>query len=375
MVELKGVISHAQLLKLIILQKNLYELIKELSEVYDPDSNDTYISLYLNKEAWEKFINRREKACKSVLKREELENFIATMDDIRVVINRNIWNNIAIFSSHKHDFLKFVLLSVHVKDSLIVDSSPYLRPLARIQDEWESFTLVLISSNYAKIFSVSMDKVEHTKKLSADIMNKHKKGGWSQARFNRLRKGAIHAFLSEVVEALQKTVDKRIIIAGPGIAKTQFIKMLPKNLKDNIVDVIDLSIDGEKKLMKESIHLISEKEQQKSHEAVQHLKKEILRDGLVTYGAEETLNAVKNGQVELLIVEKDYKLLGWICESCQMVKEGTEETCPYCGKKTSEVDVIEEILEFAERTDADIEFTKDKEIANLGHVGAILRFK
>jgi hypothetical protein len=39
------------------------------------------------------------------------------------------------------------------------------------------------------------------------------------------------------------------------------------------------------------------------------------------------------------------------------------------------VDIIEEILEFAERTDADVEFTDDKELANLGHVGAILRFK
>jgi len=39
------------------------------------------------------------------------------------------------------------------------------------------------------------------------------------------------------------------------------------------------------------------------------------------------------------------------------------------------VDVIEEIIEFAERTDADIEFTDDEEISNLGHIGAILRFK
>ena len=58
-----------------------------------------------------------------------------------------------------------------------------------------------------------------------------------------------------------------------------------------------------------------------------------------------------------------------------VVEEGTKNNCPYCGKKTSNVDVLEEILEFAERTDADIEFTDDEEISKLGHVGAILRFK
>ena len=127
--------------------------------------------------------------------------------------------------------------------------------------------------------------------------------------------------------------------------------------------------------MKKSVHLISEREQGESHKAVKQLKEEILKDGLAVIGLEETLKAVRNGQVELLIIEKDFKQRGWICENCQVVGEGNKKSCPYCGKKTSEVDVLEEILEFAERTDAEIEFTDDEEIANLGHVGAILRFK
>jgi peptide chain release factor subunit 1 len=258
---------------------------------------------------------------------------------------------------------------------MVVDSSPYLRLLARIQDEWESFTLLLISSNYAKMFSVSMGEVKSTKKLSADIMNRHKKGGWSQARFNRLRRGAIHAFFSEVEEALKKMADERIVLAGPGQAKLQFREMLPKNLKDNIVDIIDIDIDDEVELMKKSKNIISEKEELKSHEAVELLKTEILKDRLVVYGIKETLDAVKNGQVELLLLEKNYTPRGWICENCQVVEERIRQTCPYCGRKTSEVDIIEEILEFAERTDADVEFTDDKELAKLGHVGAILRFK
>jgi len=360
---------------MIIMSENLSEFIRKLSEAYDPDSEDSFVSLYINRAMDKKFIDRRIKACESILKRDELKNFTNTVKDILDVLKKNTGDNIAIFASHKHNFLKYIPLHVKIENLMIVDSSPYLRPLARLQDEWESFTLLLISSNYAKIFSVSMGEVEHTKKLSADIMNKHKKGGWSQARFNRLRRGAIHAFFSEVGEALQKRADERIILAGPGQAKLQFRKMLPKNLKDNVVDIIDIDIDGEVELVKKSKHIISEKEELKSQEAVKLLKAEILKDGLVAYGIKETLDAVRNGQVELLLVEKNYTPRGWICENCQIVKEGIQRTCPCCGKKTSEVDIIEEILEFAERTDADVEFTDDKELANLGHVGAILRFK
>ena len=203
---------------------------------------------------------------------------------------------------------------------MVVDSSPYLRPLARILDEWESFTLLIINSNSAKIFSITLGQIEVTKNLSADIMNKHKKGGWSQARFNRLRRGAIHSFFSDVVGALEKRFDKQIIIAGPGEAKKQFEDMLPKSIKDKIVATIDIGIDDEQELMKKSLQLIKMKEERESTEAVQQLKQEILKDGLAAYGIEETLRAVKNGQVELLIIEKNYKSSGWICENCQVVR-------------------------------------------------------
>ena len=151
--------------------------------------------------------------------------------------------------------------------------------------------------------------------------------------------------------------------------------MLPKHINEKIIDIIDISIDDEKKLLKESVRLISEKEEQKSIEAVRQLKEEILKDGLAAYGVNDTLKAVKNGQVELLIIQKDYKIKGWVCEHCQVVKKGKVKKCPSCENIVSEVDVIEEILEFAQRTDAEIEFTNDEEIEDLGHIGAILRYK
>ena len=146
------------------MSEDLSRFIKELSEVYDPDNMDAYVSLYLNKNLDEKFIERRVKACKSVLKGDELRNFIDTMEEIKGVIKSKPRGDIVIFSSHKHDFLRYSSLDIGVENLLVVDSSPYLRPLARIQDEWELFTLLLISSSYAKIFSVSFIKKDGTER-------------------------------------------------------------------------------------------------------------------------------------------------------------------------------------------------------------------
>lgn len=354
---------------------DLKKEIRDLAEIYDENSQDTFVSVYLNRRSDSSFLEKRENVCRSLLEGEEQENLTKTIEDIYKFLQTNKDNNIAIFASHKHSFFKSIPLSIQINNSLIVDSSPYIRPLARILDEWKSFSLVLLNTNQAKIFSVSLGLAKQRKNLSSDIMNKHKKGGWSQARFNRLRRGAIHDFYLEVKEYLEKIADEQIVLAGPGTAKIQFRDVLSKNLQNRVIDTIDIDIDDEQKLLKTSIHLVSEQEKMESREAVEHLKKEILKDGLAVYGLDETLSAVKNGQVDLLIIEKDYKLKGCLCEHCQILKSGPIKDCPVCGGPVTEADVIEEILEFAERTDAKIEFTDDEEISKLGHIGGLLRYK
>ena len=122
--------------------------------------------------------------------------------------------------------------------------------------------------------------------------------------------------------------------------------------------------------------IVLEDEKETSERNVSRLRDEILRNGLAVYGLKETGKAVMNGQIELLLVSKGYKIRGWICEKCQAVDSGVKDGCPYCGSRTSEVDVIEEIIEFAERTDTKIEFVGDNLILDeLGGVGGLLRFK
>lgn len=354
--------------------EDLHKIIKNLAEIYDKESKNTFISLYINNKNDKKFIEKREKACLTFLDDFEKENFIKTLGEIKQHLKKSKDGNIAIFASNANDYISSVSLPIDINNSLVVDSSPYIRPLARIIDEWESYNLILLNSNQAKIFSVSLGKAEQQKNLSKNIMNKHKKGGWSQARFQRLRKGAIKEFHKEVIEYLEKKGDRQIVLAGPGTVKTQFENTLPEHIRNRIIGIIDADIDEEEQLIKKSLRVVFEKEEQVSHEIVIQLKNEILKDGLAVYGFDETLNAVKNGQIDVLVVEKDYKLKGCICEHCQIVKAGPIKDCPVCGGPVTEADVIEEIIEFAERTNAKIEFTDSKEISELGHIGGLLRY-
>jgi peptide chain release factor subunit 1 len=348
--------------------------IKGLSSVYDKDGLNTFVSFYFNGDDT-KFIRHREKAVKSILANDELDNFVKTMEKIMAYIKRHDGTNIAIFASNANEFFKVVTLPVKVNNALVVDASPYVRQLAEVSDEWRAFTLVLLNTNHAKIFSISCGEVLNEEEMSADIMNKHKKGGWSQARFQRLRNGSIHAFLTEVAGELEKIADENIIVAGPGQAKNEFLTLLSKNVRGGVIAVVDVDIKDEIGLLKQSFAIMTERNRQEKDAVIQHLKQEILTEGLAVHGVDETIDAVKNGKAELLLVEEGFKMRGWVCEHCQITGRSTATTCPNCGNKTSEVDLIEEIIELAERTDVRVEFTDNEEIKKLGHVAALLRYK
>lgn len=362
--------------------------IKELSGVYDSDSRDVFISLYLNTEHLDdKFVERRASACNSVLKedRDLYENFEKTMQTIEKYLDKNNIEKgqkaLVIFASDAHGFFRAYGLSVPVGNHLIVDTSPYIGPIAMLIDEYETFGLILLDSHRAKIYVISSGRIEHKEGRSTEIMNKHKKGGWSQARFQRLRKGAIKHFLKEVSEDAEKLFSTedvaKIVVAGSGNAKTMLKEYLPPSIKSRIIDIVDIDFDeAESKVVSKAEAIVQRDERETSQENVHKLKGEILKDGLAVYGLNETRDAARNGQLELLLIKKDHRIRGWICEKCQAFDAGAKDRCPNCGCRTSEVDVIEELIEFAERTDTTIEFVGDNTILDeLGGVGGLMRFR
>jgi len=70
-------------------------------------------------------------------------------------------------------------------------------------------------------------------------------------------------------------------------------------------------------------------------------------------------------------VSKGYKQEGWKCEKCQVVDSDMIDKCPNCSGNVTQVDVIEESIEFAQRTGTKIEFVDNNPILQeLGGVGA-----
>jgi peptide subunit release factor 1 (eRF1) len=142
-----------------------------------------------------------------------------------------------------------------------------------------------------------------------------------------------------------------------------------------VIAEVDVAIDDACGLFDEAHEIMREKGKEEHRLFLELLQSEILKNGLAVYGLKETLATVKNGQVEALLVEKGAKQKGWVCERCHLLDAGASSLCPSCGKKTSEVDIIEEIVKLAERTGAIVEFSQDERLRKIGPVVGLLRFK
>ncbi|HUS75930.1 MAG TPA: Vms1/Ankzf1 family peptidyl-tRNA hydrolase [Methanothrix sp.] len=215
------------------------------------DERDIFLSVYLTT------INRddslvvqsRLKAMKRAMPKDLQEGFEKTIEMIEPFLAARAAKGEkgrVIFASAIRDFLQVFRVSVSLEPLVVLDSSPFLLPLARLKSDYQDYALLLIDSQEARLFLVRSDILEEKKKASIDLMNKHKKGGWSQMRYNRLRSGAIKSFLTAVVEDLQGRLDlaeiKGLVVAGPGEAKGQLAEMLPHDWKDKLLGVIDISM-------------------------------------------------------------------------------------------------------------------------------------
>ena len=363
--------------------------LRALSEIYD--EKDVYLSVYMKSssaaelDASRSFISSRFKAMDKSLPADDLRQpFRSTMSLVEEAVAsmpRKGERSRVIFACGPLSFLHVYRLGLEVEPLVVLDTSPFLLPLARLRDDYEDYGLLLLDSQEARLFTIRSRLLEEKSQSSIDLMNKHKKGGWSQMRYSRLRKGAIKSFLAEVVEDLARLEGlenmRGLVIAGPGEAKIELMEMLSPQIKERVMGLLDVSMGvTPADLVEMGDRLALDKERSLSQERAAELKSAVLKGHLYASGADKVRDALQQGRVKSLLLLDGFTIPGWICESCQHFQEGSQpESCPRCNGRTSRVNILEELYELAQRTGAEVEFVEEDEfLRSLGGVGAILRY-
>jgi peptide chain release factor subunit 1 len=256
------------------------------------------------------------------------------------------------------------------------------------------------------------DRWEVVESLTSGVAGKHRQGGQSARRFERLRDNELNEYYRRVADYAQKIfIDeydvKGIIIGGPGPTKEGFIReeYLDYRLQNNVIAVLDSSYSGSEGV-RELIDKVNDQGIMADYRLMEEKKivKRFISEvysgkGLGIYGIYDVINSLKNGFADLVIVNDDITILRVEikCNKCQNIKEKfiernelnslkqelTSSTCPSCGSQDlelSEQDIIEHLEELSLMSGSRLEVISGKteegaQLASLGKIGAILRFK
>lgn len=353
--------------------------LRALSEI--KAEKDTFLTVYLttNIKDFRAFVDGRLKAINKALPEDLKDAFAQTLELIEPAIAstavKGERGRMIFASASAQSFLHVYRVGAELEPLVVWDSSPFLLPLARLRKDYEDYGLLLIDSQEYRLFLVRSRVAVEKEKRSIDLMNKHKKGGWSQMRFNRLRRGAIKSFLTEAVEDLQSLNIqgiKGLVVAGPGEAKGQLVEMLPASWKSKVLGVLDISMQTPSGDLVKLGNELSNSERSREKELAEKLKKAVLKGQPAAYGIAEVGEALKQGRVNHLLLANSFALPQMICKKCHFHGEG--ETCPTCGGQMQALS-LEELYHQAERTGAEVVLVEDDAfLESIGGIGAMLRY-
>lgn len=351
------------------------EALEGLVELHD--SRPVFLSITRSTGPDRGFFQRRLREVEKLLPKAEREILLRNMELAQPMLG-NQREAMAVFVSVPHDLYVAVTLPQEIgEERLVVDTSPYIRDLARTLDDWESYLLVVSDETSAVIELVEVGKEKKLTSSSKDIMHRHKKGGMSQRRYQRLRAGAVDHFLKDVAEdvtaADAECKVKRIVLAGPGNGKKMLLERFPQHIQEKVIGLVDVDEDqGDPVASSLEVYL---REELDSEESIMSEFRSAVMRGNASYGAAEVAEMVYQGRARLLLVLHGLKTPGWRCEKCGMIGKGGVDSCPLCSGGVASVDLVEEILEEAVKKDTPIEFIHESPfLEEVGGLGVFLRY-
>ena len=253
------------------------------------------------------------------------------------------------------------------------------------------------------------DKLEVLKQTGSGVAGKHRQGGQSAKRFQKLREMELQYYFNRVAEITREYfIDiyqiKGLIVSGPGPTKEEFVnkEYLEYRLQNNIIATIDASYSGAegiREAFSKCSDILSNFRMVEEKKIIEKLFQEInTNSGLGSYGLKEVIEMLKNNIAGMIIISDDINMsrIEKTCKRCsnvedELVEQGkriarkTEmknKACSECKAMDSEItdqDLIDHIALIASQTGTKVEVVSGKTehgvmLGSLGNIAAVLRY-
>ncbi len=246
-----------------------------------------------------------------------LERLIRTLK----TINGTPKNGIAIFSgnvSDKDNIQDFQVFWIEPPEPVPLklyrcEQKFITAPLEQMDANEASYGLIAIDKGEATVGILSGTSIKVIKNLHSNVPGKHKTGGQSAQRFERIREGAAIEFYKRVAAVVTQEFTfmkelKGILVGGPGTTKNNFVdgNYLNEELKSKILGVLNTTYTnsfGLKELVDKGSDILSDTEVMIEKKTIQKFLELLNKQPeIVVYGLDNIRMALEMEAIDTLIV-------------------------------------------------------------------------
>ena len=289
--------------------------------------------------------------------------------------------SLAVFSSVEAGVLKVVPLPGHVEPMAVVDTVPWLEPLAAMVTS-ENWGVAVVSRSAARLFRGGPRALVEFATIDDELHRRHAQGGWSQARFQRGIEEQVAEHVRRTAELLRRAhqrhrFDHLVIVASGELAPVMEAN-LHRDLRDRLAGLVALDLEHApaQDIVRAVAPVVDRADKDRERALIVRLEEALGIGGPAAAGLDEVLSTLEQDRVQTLLVAHGASLHAQLCPLCGQLSANGERRCRLDGAPLGSVDAIEHALELAAHQSAQVAVMRHEVAAlrNRGSIAALLRW-
>ena len=290
---------------------------------------------------------------------------------------------LAVFVCGPADLFEAIKLPRPIETRAVVDDSPFVEPLAELGMRG-SWAVLVVNRQVARMLRGSPEQLTELPPVEDEVHGRHDQGGWSQARYQRSVDEEARWHLKRAAEVafrrFRRSPFDNILLGGPDETVNEFEGMLHPYLRERVVGrfKIDVENTSPDQIREAAAGVIAEVDERIEREALDRLDEGVGKGGRGTAGLDDTIAALNERRVEILLLTDRFDAAGVFCHQCGWV--GTDVTLTECpadgGKLEQRENIAENAVELAIQQAARVQRVRHhaERLEDQGSIGAVLRF-
>jgi peptide subunit release factor 1 (eRF1) len=318
---------------------------------------------------------------------EQRESLQRDFDRIEEHVQQGVPGNrhkaLALFSCAGEKFWQAYRLPRIVRNILIADHAPYIRPLEVMLAQHRRHCVALVDRVHGQLFESYMGGIVEHQELPGDVprwASEGGQGGREERNIERCYVEAVHQHFQRVADAAFRLFKLHpfdaLVLGGRHEVLLEFKEHLHAYLRDRLVG--EFAADPGRTSAAEVLAQTERIEQSAAVEHEHRLAAELIHKtsaGRAVSGMAATLTALSRGEAQLLLVEEGFESPGYMCRGCGHLSFDAA-TCPQCEQPAESCpDVVDEAVGLALARHCRIEQVQGiTPLREAGRIGALLRY-